>query len=75
MSTPTRLTNEVIEIFDEVKLNKLEMTDFETMKIAVLLQRNYLFAKANMLGHENYPVALEKIGMELENISKELNNQ
>lgn len=55
--------NEIIEA-------QWSVTPFEALQIAVQIQRNELYAQANVLNTVRLvPSALEKIGMELESLN------
>lgn len=78
MECTTRLVNIALDTASELRDCESELTVFESLQIAALIQKNRLFEMANLIGYSNRPVTLEKIGMELEGIAHaiaEKNNQ
>jgi DNA primase large subunit len=60
----------VLRTADLLRDGAKDITKFEALQIAVQIQRNELFAKANVLNTpNNAPSALEKIAMEIESLS------
>jgi hypothetical protein len=77
MEEMSRLAISVIEIAEDLRecpKHKKQLTVFESLQIAVLIQKNALFEVANVIGYSNAPVALEKIGMELSSVASELSS-
>lgn len=67
------LINEAIKIAAELTERTTMTNDYEIMKIAVDLQRNYLYAKANVISQsDTYEPALESIATSLKSIKNNL---
>jgi hypothetical protein len=59
-------TREVIEIAEDLK-EKVKLTNYQALTLAVELHRTRIFARAFVVGSEelDYPTALEKISMNM----------
>lgn len=64
-------TKQAIDISEELMQHYSSLTEKDALHAAVIIQQNRLFGFANVIDDSGkYPIAMEKIAMELEHIAK-----
>ena len=66
------LQREVSDIANLIREADWECTNFETLQIAVQIQKNKILCDAHVVGYKNTPSAFEKMAMELNNIANSI---